>query len=232
MKSILLTLMILVLSHQTFAQYSFFESCEEAEKQAQLDSDNGIFKLRIHGLVDYGFSDFRKFYEIYLYSIHNIEISYEGCIIFEEEICYTKKMNNLMNEKFGGDFIENKIKELELFFPTLSEKDKSDILDLNKIYTSNLESDAKFIGNDKIIANYLKSILQFKETPETYFDLIELTINEKGKIINLEFDQRLEFVDKSKLQLYLYELNKLGDWMPGFIFNTKVKSKTYIIISG
>jgi len=224
--------MMLISSIQSIAQFSYFENCEEAEKQAKLDSDKGIYKWRIHGLVSYSFSDFQKFYEIYLYSKYNIEISYEGCIVFEEEMCYTKRMDSLMNAKFGESFLELKKVELESIFSTLSDQDKSEILDLNKIYTSNLESEPKFIGNDNLISNYLKSIIQFKEKPETFFDIINLTIDEKGNVIDIEFYERLEFVDKNKFQIYLDEINRIGNWMPGFIYNTKIKSKAHISISG
>src|SRR5690606_28665891 len=99
-------------------------------------------------------------------------------------MCYTKRIDIVMNGKFGESFLELKKVELESIFSTLSDQDKSEILDLNKIYTSNLESEPKFIGNDNLISNYLKSIIQFKEKAETFFDIINLTIDEKGNVID------------------------------------------------
>lgn len=131
MKKLLVLLIILISSHQAFAQFGNFETCEEAEQQAIEDAAKGMYKWPTNGLVDIEYSDLSGFYEIYMYSKYNIDFKNRGLFADEKQICYTKKMVNLVEANFGPDFIEKKETEVASIFPTLTEQDKAEILDLN-----------------------------------------------------------------------------------------------------
>ncbi len=208
-------IIIFILSFSiSFSQFYEYENCGEAKKSAKKDFKNGNSSFRIYGLLDDTETDFEfeNFYNVLLYSKYSIKVEYMGCLTSENAICYVKKMNSLIKKKYGENFFKKTRIELENIYNETSEKEKSKLLDLSKVYDFELDSYPKFIGNDKELSFFIKKMI-----PK-----LILIINEKGKVEDLENDNNeKKILNKQKI---ISKINAFGSFVPAYLYGIKVKS--------
>lgn len=217
MKKVIIIIIILSFTNG-FSQFYEYKNCSEAKRSAEKDFNNGNISLRLYGLLDNTETDyeFEKFHNVYLYSKYSIKVEYMGCLTSKNGICYVKKTDDLIEKKFGKNFFSEVRKETEKLYKETNEFEKSKLLNLSKAYFDGLESNPKFLGNDKILIDYLKS-----KTKNTECEFI-LIINTKGKVVEISNTKLLiNAVEKSKM---ITVINNLGDWFPGYIYGIQVKS--------
>ena len=229
---IFITAFSLIVSNIRAQNHFYFESCEDAKKQAVVEAESGAYYF----ITGDAFGDdgiaLSNYLSLFIYSNYNIKTEFRGCMEDEYEKCYDKTMDSLINQIFGQNFIENIKIKLLLKFDSMSVEEKSQIIKLSVIYDSNLESDPKFIGNDQIIADFLRTIFVDKDGNEPLWTTVLLTIDENGELINIEPDNDyLSFKNQDDKINLISKLNNLGKWIPGFIYNKKVKSKVSLVVS-
>ncbi len=91
-------------------------TCESGTEQAIKDASNGIYKSITYGLVASTDWDFDKFYWNFAKEKYNIILGTGGCVINDEILCYSRKMKELIDEKFGEGFLDNVKKEARLAY--------------------------------------------------------------------------------------------------------------------
>jgi len=202
--------------------------CLSKKNKAISDSKKGILKFRTHGLVKYSNQNSEKDFRIYLFSKYGIEKIDLGCIVSITDFCYTETMDSIIKNQFNSDLIRNTKTYVEQKFIKLTQIKKSKIIDLKKYYTINLlESHPKFIGNDKIIKDYLDKTFVKKE--KQFYRFICLKISLIGKIVDIELPENLILKKGIDLGNLIKKLNDFGKWTPGYIYNLKVNSTTEFI---
>ncbi len=206
-----------------FSQSEKYESCIDAKAVAIKDFNSGLYLCKNIDYVEFKSldSNFERFFKNLIYSKYSIFIDHFDSKILEKDFCYSNTMDSLIYKKYGNNIYKHvRAKAKEIY--SLNEYEKSKLLDLSKIYTD-IESYPKFIGNDKIITDYLNKT--FREFKKSDFNAIDLTIGIDGRIENFEVNFSLSnAVDKSKI---ITELNELGTFISGYLFGIKVKSKTW-----
>jgi len=222
MKNTIILLSIFITSF-VFSQSKEYENCVDAKEVAIKDFNSGLYLCKNANYVEFTSLDsgFERFFGNLIYSQYSIYIHHFDSKILEQDLCYSNTMDSLIYKKYGDNIYKHvRTKAKEIY--TISEYEKSKLLDLSKIYTD-VESYPKFTGNDKIITDYLNKT--FREVKNPDFNAIDFTIGIDGKIENFEVNFNISNkLDKSKL---LTELNKFGTFIPGYLFGIKVKSKTW-----
>ncbi len=210
-----------------------FKTCEEAKEYAELNFSNNNMVWSRSGALDYFKKDYPKgfvqFYETYFYAKYNIKffMRSEDCMTSPEQYCYAKNMDSIILKKYGKDFFKKEQLKIEKIFKNSNLDECSNIIDFNKAY-SYLDSPPKFIGNDRTLKNYLKEKFKTSLAEEIpNFDTITLIIDSKGKIIDYKINSS-KIQHKTKIQIIL-ELNSLGNWVPGYLYNQKVNSEREFI---
>ena len=97
------------------------KTCEDGDKDAKKDFNNGIYNSYSYGLLislatkksEIGFD---LFYEDYLRKKYLINLEHRGCVITDYSSCYSATMDNLINEKFGIDIFKQTRKEAKKLF--------------------------------------------------------------------------------------------------------------------
>ena len=222
MRKTILLLSILITSF-VFSQSKEYKSCADARALAIEDFSNGLYVCKDINYVKFESldSNFERFFKNLIYSKHSIVIDHFDSKIIEQDFCYSNTMDSLVYKKFGIE-IYRKVRAKAKEIYTITENEKSKLLDLSKTYTD-IDSYPKFIGNDKIITDYLNK--RFSEIKNSDFSAIDLTIGIDGTIENFEVNFSLpNELDKSKI---ITELNELGTFISGYLFGIKVKSKTW-----
>ncbi len=89
-------------------------NCDKGNETAISDFEKGIYNYFTYGFTvslneeDKNLNDkVRK----YLKDKYSINYQHRGCVIFEDEKCYMKKMNQLIEKKFGKNYFEIKLEE-------------------------------------------------------------------------------------------------------------------------
>lgn len=138
MRVIILTLLTMTWGlciGQPMTKYEpMFETCDQAVKQAQIDADAGILRSISHGLIiSTRDIELDRFYENYMIVKYGIESYNAGCIIMENEDCYSDEMDRIIIKKFGADFFKNAADEVEKEFEkfkTLGLEERKRYIDL------------------------------------------------------------------------------------------------------
>jgi len=216
----------------TLYNVSEFKTCEEADKQAKQDfDDNKIWSMT--GALDYFETDyprdFIQLYETYFYAKYNIKffMPSEDCIASPEQYCYVKTIDKIILKKFGKDFFEKEKREIEKTYKNSRTNSFSEIIDFDKAY-SYLDSEPKFIGNNKTLIEFIKRKFKVDLAQEILnFDTITLIIGSNGKLVDYKVnDSKVQHKSKEKTIL---ELSALGDWVPGYLYGQKVNSECQFI---
>ncbi len=204
---------------------SRFKTCKEAKVAAKIDfekekiwSDEGLQYFD----VQYS-SDYILFFETYFFSKYNIEfyLPVAACLTTSEMNCYAKETHRLILKKFGKDFFEVETKKAEHLFKELNRNDYSNIVNFEKRFYS-LESYPKFIGNDKVIIEYIEKLFEDLDPKELEYTL-DFDIN--GKLTEIQFKYEGKRIETPNKPNIIDEINALGDWVPGYLFGKKVKSR-------
>ncbi|MGY5353595.1 hypothetical protein [Wenyingzhuangia sp. IMCC45467] len=194
-------------------------TCNEWIEIAKHESKQNIYVHNEIGMVYYQDREQEYFIKRYLFSKYNIITKNAGCNIDDPIICYVNESEKILNEKFGNNFLLNERKKAEKLFT--NENNKSKYIDPYKIYKNELlQSPPKFIGDDSIIRNYLKTISKniLNKVPELIIDF-------KGEIIEIKYsNEELKYINLTRSEI-LKKLNSLGDWVPGYIYGKKVNSE-------
>jgi hypothetical protein len=84
----------------------FFKSCESGTNRAIEDAENGIYNYYKNvstGVKTKEEWKFSEFYQKYLKSDYGILVKDRGCVVTSQSECYSKKMNELIEKKYGED---------------------------------------------------------------------------------------------------------------------------------
>jgi len=174
-------------------------------------------------------SEFEDFVYIYIYSKYSVlmEESF-GQNPSKNLTCYSNVMNSLICNKYGKDIIKRSRKEAKEIYLKKSETEKAKVIDLNNIYSLKLQSQPKFIGNDRVLIDYFRKEIKTEiKTEETlYSNFITLILDENGIVVDIYLIENSNEINSKKEKLLL-EINKLGSFVPAFLYGTKVKSKMF-----
>lgn len=82
----------------------FFGNCESGTNSAIEDAEKGIYNY--YANISTGFKtkeewNFSEFYHKYLESNYGILVKEIGCVVTSQSECYSKKMSELIEKKFG-----------------------------------------------------------------------------------------------------------------------------------
>jgi hypothetical protein len=203
--------------------------CKKGGKQALIDFSKGIYFYQNYiGLTakekDY---DFEKYYQLYLEKEFGIKTKTTGCTIFFEEMCYMITMDSLLGNKYnlGKSFFKVNRKQQEKKFKRLKNKEKANVLNDEFFYEQGfLEYCPKFRGNHLKLRNYFENYYQMENKTGSFG--AELSVNKNGDIVDLtvfwpEILRNRKMTDKEN---FIKELNKLGKWKSGKIYNKNVNS--------
>ncbi len=116
MHRLLLTAFILISVTSACFGQDIFSSCKEGTKQATEDFNKGIMKATSYGLIVFEDFDFEVFYDKYLFDKYEIKSSLSGCIVTEFQDCYSSKMIELIEEKYGDSFFADTRKEAKKLY--------------------------------------------------------------------------------------------------------------------
>jgi hypothetical protein len=230
MKNTLFILIFLTFS-ESFCQIRTYADCETAESKAEQFAKKGTYIIQNYGdLSEDYFTDFQAFYEFYIYSKYGILIENNGCFSSESGICFGKKTNDLLNDKYGENFLENIKEKLKQEYIDMTIEQKRSLINLDKVYDSYslaLDSGTKYIGNDirlkKSIKQKLKEQNVFLEASE-----IEIIIDINGKVLDVNYyDNEKNIIEYDKKAI-LDSFDKRNDFVPAYLFDKKIKS-SYII---
>ena len=209
--------------------------CKKGEKQALIDFSNGIYYYENYiGITtkekDY---DFEKYYQLYLEKEFEIKTKTTGCTILFEEMCYLTVMDSLLGNKYnlGKSFFKVNKKQQKKKFKGLKNKEKANVLN-DKIFYDHrfLESYPIFKGNKVKLRNYFENYFQMKNKTGSFG--VELSVNKNGEVVDLsvfwpEILRNRKMADKENV---IKELNKLGKWKSGRVYNKNVNSISIIRI--
>jgi hypothetical protein len=227
----ILILLIFFTFNELISQETENESseCGKGEKQALIDFSNGLYFYHNYiGLTtkekDY---DFEKYYQLYLDNEFGIKTKTTGCSMFMEEICYLNVMDSLLGKKYniGKSFVKVNKKQQEEKFKKLKNKEKAKVLNEKEFYNQHfLESFPKFKGNKLKLRKYFENYFKMENKAGSFG--VKLSISKNGEIIDLnvfwpEILRNRKMNDKKNV---IIELNKLGKWKSGKIYNENVNS--------
>jgi len=205
-----------------------FESCTEALEQAERDFDKGkVWSLE--GTLDYLEKDyseeFVQLYKTYFYAKYNIEffLTVEACMATTQQYCYARRIDSILMNTYGKNFFETEKLKIEKLYKESQSKEFSEIIDLDKAYFY-LDSNPKFIGNDKVLNEFLKEKFKIDLAKEiSNVDVITLIIDSDGIVTDYRVNNiNIEHGSKKKT---IQEINALGDWISGYLYGLKVKSQ-------
>lgn len=230
MRKILILLMFFtfneLISQETESEDS---ECKKGEKQAQIDFSNGIYFYENYiGITTIEKNyDFEKYYQLYLDKEFGIKTKTTGCTMFVDEICYLKVMDSLLGKKYnlGTSFVKVNKQQQKEKFKKLKNKEKAKILNENTFYSQNfLEYFPEFKGSKLKLREYFENYFQMKINSGSFG--VEISINKNGELIDLnvfwpEILRNRKMPDKEDV---INELNKLGKWKSGRIYNKNVNS--------
>jgi hypothetical protein len=89
-------------------------NCEKGNKTATLDFNKGIYNYFTYGYsVSFNEKEEKINNEIknFLKEKYSINYEHKGCVVFEDEECYIKTMIQLIENKFGENFLNKIIEE-------------------------------------------------------------------------------------------------------------------------
>lgn len=164
------------------------------------------------------------------YGIEYIEMG-PNCTLEQE--CYGYYMDSIINQRFGQEFI----KQIE---------QKADSLFLSKWKTKTYEHwdiDESPIFKEGDAELYIEQKIRFPNNWDTIpmkferqFLMVDVWINNEGKMINWEFDEYYNLKESNKqflpnIQRQVEQmLKKMIDWTPAKLNNKKVNSKIWLDI--
>ena len=88
-------------------------TCESGTEQAKIDFKNGIYNCFSYGLIFESNPELSFYIRNYRKTKYGIDTKNAGCVITEYSQCYSKTMNDLVLDKFGGDIFEKSRNEAE-----------------------------------------------------------------------------------------------------------------------
>jgi hypothetical protein len=213
-----------------------FETCDQAIKQAQVDAEKGLLRSISHGLIISRRSlDFDRFYENYLIAKYRVESYNAGCVVEQQEECYSDEMHKIIATKFGADFLrraeEEAEKEFETF-KTLGQEEKKQYIDFDYAYRFT-DTRADYSKGSKELYREIRkridfSTLDFSDYPYDGI-AISLVIGQKGEIekcevVSIGFPQTIgKRIER--------EILDIGNWTPATLYGHAVKSKAKLMFS-
>jgi hypothetical protein len=234
MKKIFIIIILIININNIFSQESENSECDKMTRQASVDFSNekyvygnyiGISSIK----KDY---EFEKFYQLYLKSEFNIETITTGCTSLLEEYCYLNTMDSLLGKKFnyGKSFFDTNRIYQKKRFKKLNNKEKAKVLNNDKFYSDFLEHKPIFKGKKSKLREYFKLHFEMSKYEKSFG--VEMSIDKNGILTDLkvfypEILRDKEIIDKPEM---IKELNQLGKWKSGKIFNKKVNSISTIRI--
>ncbi len=155
-------------------------TCEEAQNQAIKDASNGVYKLHSYGLMIRLDWEFQKFYEDYMLQTYSIDVTNAGCETSEGTKCYAKKMNELVEQKFGADVMARAQGEAEKqFMANLQEK-----IDSGFVFQI-VDSMPSFIGGDDQLKASLDESLSTQKSNVGEYQ-VSFVVEVDGSVSNVE----------------------------------------------
>ncbi|MBI2281241.1 MAG: energy transducer TonB [Bacteroidetes bacterium] len=192
----------------------YMGTCEDGTKKAENDAKQGIYKLLSYGLPYYEDWHFQEYYEAYVQKNYGIEIGNGGCIVFDESECYSKRMEELIYDKFGNDIFDK---------AELAAKAEYKLIINEKIDTgfvfSLVDTMPEFMGGNDSLFSFLSNNFNNPNNSEgkviAYF-----VIDKDGSISNIEIKKSL---NKQADEEVIRVLNKMPKWNSGIYLGEKVK---------
>jgi len=224
MKNIL-PLFIILFCLKSFSQTDKINDCDKGKAKALKDFNNGKLLCRSNNHFEFNSVDgkFEHFFETYIYSKHSIFVEDGTYLTSKKEICYTQKMDSLIFEKFGENIYKISRKEAKDIYVNTPYAERSKIIDLNKTYFTTNHSSPKFIGNDQDLCKLFKT--RFNANGKHDGNIINLYININGVVF--DYDTKDILKDSNNKAEIITEINALGRFVPGYLYNIKVNSKTW-----
>jgi hypothetical protein len=229
MKKLLIIILVCISIIKLHSQESDNIECKDGEEQAFIDFSKGIYVygnyIGISSIKkDY---EFEKYYQIYLKSTFNIQTTNTGCTSSLEELCYLYAIDSLLGEKYkyGKSFFKVNRKIQQQQFRKLSNKKKAKLLDDKKFYNhSFLEKEPTFKGGKTKLHEYFKDYFKLDNYENSFG--VEFRIDNIGNIIDFEvfYPEILRDKKINEKTNIIKELNKLGKWKSGKIYNENVNS--------
>lgn len=242
MRVTILTLLTMTLGlcfGQPMTRYEpMFETCDQAVKQAQIDAEAGIFRSISHGLdISTRDIDLDRFYENYMIAKYGIESFDGGCIVFENEECYSDEMTKMISKQFGMDFFKRTEEEVEKEFKkfkTLGHEERKQFIDFKYTYRLGMtDTRADYSKGYKKLYKEIRKRINFTTldfSPYQYEDIgIYLVIGQKGEIekcevVSIGFPRTIgERIEK--------EILDIGNWIPAKLYGHPVKSENMLDFS-
>ena len=228
MKFYLFAFFIFSISFNAISQSTEYSSCEEAEQYAIAEAKKVFYTQPLVGMDDDNIDwEFINFAKIYLYSKHNIKSIPLTDIGLHHDDCYYAKHKEIFNKKFKNNFTKKLIDSLKLAYPKLSRQEKAQFIDSNKVYQDEyLDSRPKFIGNDYDIKVTLKKMVL---NTNQEFISCTLIIARNGQIIDMSLDESTFLKPEISKTIAIEQFSKLGQFVPAYIYDKKVKAEIFVI---
>jgi hypothetical protein len=198
----------------SLAKINIHVSCEDGTNKAISDASKGKYRLLSYGLpicVDW---DFQNFYEEYMLEAYGIDIGNGGCVVSEESECYSKKMREIIYEKFGKDIFDRAESEAQEKYK-ISIKER---IDTGFIF-SIVDTMPVFIGGFDSLTIYLQNNLKHVENSDG--EVIAMFVIEKnGAISNITIQKSL---NKDADLDVIRVMSGMPYWKPGIHHGQKAR---------
>jgi len=190
--------------------------CKKGKLKAIKDAKNSHYEIISYGLPDYPDWNFQKFYENYVEKKYGIILGNGGCVLYEEKLCYTDKMREIVKKKFGENILikSRKLAKIEFKRKILLE------IKNDSIFTS-VDTLPFFINNKENLSQYISNRLK-NEKKLNGRTQVTFVVEKNGDLSNINLKPRIE----NKFDQKLIELlENMPNWNPGIYFGEKVRTK-------
>lgn len=232
MKELFIVIILLTLSMTICFGQEWDDTCEEAIARAENDFKNGIMKATTYGLVVAEDYYFEEFYDKYLKDNYGVESSNGGCVITESLECYSSRIFELIEAKYGSDFFKKTRKEAKRLYkpkqeqfmeshPTFNNDGIYVVVDTMPEYPGGYEELFKFVEEE--IQNH--PIASDSLVTRTY---VSMVIDSTGQPTNIEV---LKGSDNELNEVLVDILQKMSSWKPGKLKGENVSVKLVLPFS-
>ena len=211
--------------------------CDDGKLAAEADAKKGVYNLITYGLVvriDDGHK-FDEYYRKYLIDNYKIYLSNGGCVVSSYKNCYRKRVEELIDEKYGEDILK-KAKHAAASEYKSTEDYKTNIkvrIDTGYVFSGyRLHKEPKFLKQGKEF-DFIKH-LGFGNFETDYFEMskyfrLVFVIEKDGSLTNISL-KNAETNDPIKNKALVKKVKNAIGWSPGMYFGEKVRTRMSYII--
>ena len=199
------------------------ETCKQGEERAVKDFEDGNMQITSYGLIVSDDYYFDEFYEDYLKENYQVEYANGGCIVWDALMCYEDKMLNLIEGKYGKNFLEHTRKEAKKeYLPQRAEI-------IEKHHDENAagyvwaDTMPEYPGGFPELLNYVNSEME-KQGIDEYKDsgkhFIQMVVEPDGSVSGLK---TIRSTNEKVEQALVKIIEGAEKWNPGILNGEPVK---------